>query len=1032
MRPGVPWNVKGIEAEAREMAQLAARRAGVSLGDYLTQLIMTEGRGSAPVGHGYPQQQFQPGNGTYGAQPQPVYQPPVPSLRYPQAFPQAPQQPQPQQYQPLHPHQSFPGQQGFGPQQQPRPDQGDAFMGAAQSLDGQIRGSEFAVVAHGLRDLADRLESSERRAQTAISTVNQSVAAMQDRIDAAERVKQLADVAFTSAADALAQSARDQASAFENLETTVRQVQKRLIDIESGRSEWPGKDSVGRLETALTQLQKRLGEMESSKADSTQKDQFARLEISLNQLQKRLSEMETARSEFPHKEALTRLEASIAEVRNGAVESDKRSRDDLTQLAKFMRELGSRVEATERGMQNASGQTKSLTEGVAARLDALEARSASMFDEMRGQLTTMDGRLAQASSSKVGVAPETFEALRRSVDSLASRFDTISDPAASPFAGPMEAIESTLGALTTKIEEGEKRSAESVSTVSNALKAISTRLEESDKKHDKTLQQFTRRLDDADRKTTEQAYAVEDALKALTQRLEVSDKKHKEAIGGLRLTVDGLVAKAAADALPVEQPYHRTTSTPSALSEIQSFTPPPVRAPEPPPIVRTPEPPPYATSLSQSLSHSVPSPPSFEDELPKEDEFSVSALETIMSRPLAGDMHEPQAFAGDKFDAELPGLDADDAMQPRKADDFLTQARRAAQAAAQADAERVQSRRPSLSAYTTGETGGRKIGRLAIVTIACIAVVAGIVALLFTLPGGNDEGINRPDAGDSIGEILNGPEAAPAAPAAPAEATPPPAPAAEFAPPTSTEGVAEVPASVAAQPNGLGAPVQPAPTEFTAGTSALPGGATPDTSVAALETNATRGDAKSQFLLALRYAEGRGVEKDDAKALNLVTKSAQQGLVVAQYRLGAMYERGIGVAKDLPNAKSWYERAAKGGNRKAMHNLAVLFADGVGGTPDFAQAATWFRQGAEYGLADSQYNYAILLERGMGTEKNLSEAAKWYAVASSQGDAGAAERLAALKASMSPTEIGPALEAARKFKPKALDPAANELPAVNG
>ena len=93
MRPGVPWNVKGIEADAREMAQLAARRAGVSLGEWLTQVIMTEGRGGQ-------QQGYMPGDGTYGPMPQPQYQPPLPSLRYPQTFPQ-PQgyaQPQPQSY----------------------------------------------------------------------------------------------------------------------------------------------------------------------------------------------------------------------------------------------------------------------------------------------------------------------------------------------------------------------------------------------------------------------------------------------------------------------------------------------------------------------------------------------------------------------------------------------------------------------------------------------------------------------------------------------------------------------------------------------------------------------------------------------------------------------------------------------------------------------------------------------------------------------------------------------------------------------
>jgi localization factor PodJL len=141
-----------------------------------------------------------------------------------------------------------------------------------------------------------------------------------------------------------------------------------------------------------------------------------------------------------------------------------------------------------------------------------------------------------------------------------------------------------------------------------------------------------------------------------------------------------------------------------------------------------------------------------------------------------------------------------------------------------------------------------------------------------------------------------------------------------------------------------------------------------------------------------------------------------------------MYERGIGVAKDLPAAKTWYEKAAQGGNRKAMHNLAVLYADGVGIGQSFQAAANWFRQGAEYGLGDSQYNLAILLERGMGVEKNFQEAAKWYAIASAGGDAGATEALTNLKTKMAPADVASALAAARAFKPKALDPVANEMP----
>ena len=154
--------------------------------------------------------------------------------------------------------------------------------------------------------------------------------------------------------------------------------------------------------------------------------------------------------------------------------------------------------------------------------------------------------------------------------------------------------------------------------------------------------------------------------------------------------------------------------------------------------------------------------------------------------------------------------------------------------------------------------------------------------------------------------------------------------------------------------------------------------------------------------------------------------------MVAEYRLGAIYERGVGVPKDLAQARTWYERAAKGGSRKAMHNLAVLYADGVGIAQNFPEAARWFRQGADFGLADSQYNLAVLLERGMGVEKNASEAAKWYAIASSQGDSGAAERLEALKRTMSPGDIAISLDAARNFKPKPLDPSANEAPNTTG
>ena len=40
MKFGVPWSVKGIRPEARESAREAARRSGMSLGEWLNNVIL--------------------------------------------------------------------------------------------------------------------------------------------------------------------------------------------------------------------------------------------------------------------------------------------------------------------------------------------------------------------------------------------------------------------------------------------------------------------------------------------------------------------------------------------------------------------------------------------------------------------------------------------------------------------------------------------------------------------------------------------------------------------------------------------------------------------------------------------------------------------------------------------------------------------------------------------------------------------------------------------------------------------------------
>jgi localization factor PodJL len=153
-----------------------------------------------------------------------------------------------------------------------------------------------------------------------------------------------------------------------------------------------------------------------------------------------------------------------------------------------------------------------------------------------------------------------------------------------------------------------------------------------------------------------------------------------------------------------------------------------------------------------------------------------------------------------------------------------------------------------------------------------------------------------------------------------------------------------------------------------------------------LRAAAAKGDPAAEYEIAQRYAEGRGVPQNLAEAADWFDRAAKQGLAPAQFRLGGFYEKGFGVKKDLDAARRLYLAAADAGNAKAMHNLAVLYAEGIDGKPDYQNAAKWFRKAADYGLGDSQYNLGILFGRGIGMEPNLAEAYKWFTLAARDGD----------------------------------------------
>jgi localization factor PodJL len=446
----------------------------------------------------------------------------------------------------------------------------------------------------------------------------------------------------------------------------------------------------------------------------------------------------------------------------------------------------------------------------------------------------------------------------------------------------------------------------------------------------------------------------------------------------------------------------------------------PVTPPPPPPFAMAHEELPFADGAEPLLLEPLP-----EEATPSLDMAHMADAPPFPSGsfepPRPGESHSPM-LAPEAADTLTPRLDA----TPAEAQDYLTQARRAAKAAAEEMSNRTP--RTSMSGFPgigSPDTVSRfklpKFTRPVSTTAAVAAAVAGVVVLtggvvlLRGLEGTNQQVTLPPNANVAFDNSHGAQSSVPSAPVSGADLGNAPLDSSNALPPAP--GTSQAPASKSA----TATPLQ--------GSKAVnpPGGGT---AIERLTSKANAGDPKAALVLGLKYADGDGIPASDPEAVRWLEKAAQAGEAVAQYRLGTLYEKGRGVAVDPKQAASWYAQSAKLGNRKAMHNLAVAYADGAGIEKNFAEAARWFKSAAELGLTDSQFNLAVLYERGLGVPASLPEAYKWYSIAASGGDAESKMRVDVLATQLPIADKDAADKAVKLFKARNLTPASNDPPTL--
>ncbi len=190
-----------------------------------------------------------------------------------------------------------------------------------------------------------------------------------------------------------------------------------------------------------------------------------------------------------------------------------------------------------------------------------------------------------------------------------------------------------------------------------------------------------------------------------------------------------------------------------------------------------------------------------------------------------------------------------------------------------------------------------------------------------------------------------------------------------------------------------------------------------------LQSAAAEGNPIARYQLGVQQLQAG----DARSAAILLRRAAEQGVPDAQYRFAKLLETGEGVDIDLEAARQWTERAANAGHRRAMHNLAVMYYYGSGAGRNFETAARWFQEAALLGLRDSQFNLALLFESGQGVPLSLPDAYAWYMISASENDPTAAQRAQALESLMEPAALAQAREVVAGFSPRPIDPQANGL-----
>ncbi|MCA0433792.1 MAG: hypothetical protein LCH46_11055 [Proteobacteria bacterium] len=1003
MKPGLPWSIKGIEPDAREAAKQAARRSGMTLGEWLNSTILDQ----------------QSDGREESAQQQPRGRVPKP--------------------------------QEAALERTASRLEDIAETLARLSQNETSTASRIGIRSAGqaeqdsaaLQRVLNRVESNERQTVEAFTAVNERLSTLGRQVTNA--IKTAPRPEESPGYQALEKAVRGIVEHMESSEKRnrdqMKSMQDRLASL-SQKAQTSGSDQLLRQAPAFTQLENRLGDLARRMEQSEQARPAGLkelLKVEIAGLVERIDTVRDTAEALAARAQTQAVQASQQELR--AIETRivglvKEAQSSITSSPAEMQRLRGEIERLNRRIDevNAIPQDTGEVQRLRSAVEQLSTRVAQGPDmrplaEMDRRILDLTQRIEQSESASQQ-SPH-FNELEGRIAELDYRFNEMLTNQA---AGHPGEIESRLAEVTDRVARTEQHLS-SIETIERAVNQLFESFDQHRTWTQQVAEDAANRM--ADRLLAQgpqpvtlagspEISALEQGLDAVRQAAESSDQRNQETLEAVHETLEQIVTKLA------ELETAAIGQRVAAAAAPQGFAEPMAAAVNNPLEPQIPE-----FNLGPAAATDVPAPQS---EIPP----LQNPLEAGPSPAESSPFLEPA----------MPAADA----APLSGDDFIAAARRAAQASAQ--------QKSIFAGVAPGMARASEVGSKKLFNISLFkrkpkqkTDPVGLSGEIKPPPGFKPA--NNNDAKrrkliilgflllamvSAVGANLYG-RTNKAKPVEPAALEQPLQPNVKksSAPAGQAQKASEMTKTVeAAKPAALGLPEPDIDSVLTASTAPTEdaiqaivageeqGSNMPPAEVGSMKLReaAALGNADAQFVIATRYHNGDRVPQDFAKAAFWYGKAAAQGLAPAQYRVATLYEKGKGVPRDLRAALGWYERAAALGNVKSMHNAAVLSAGNEIGKPDYEKAYKWFSLAAAHGLKDSEYNLAVLLERGLGTPKDSKDAMFWYMLAAQQDDQEGLKRANAIAKTLTQTERQSVQDRLAQWKPEKPRDTANVV-AVN-